>query len=301
MALRSRPAVGGFKPPHAALAEDRRGERCGKGVRDASGGDRKDGAQSSISGIAADVSLLNKVASKPGCSRSARDEPGGRTADWPGGVRHVGDVSPVCCSCTERGKACPDTAVRIVADGEREPAKRLTREAVSTVAGRAGGPARSSGEASAGRGGGGAKGPGHPWCVRLINRERASGRSRVDRLKPSGCACVRGSGGQDDRSPVTRDCHAGICGSRRVRPPPATRRVPRTWKGVLFVGRAFGHGAVQEMKVWPFAVALAEGGCKPPHAALAEDRRGERCGKGARDASGGDREDGAQSSFSGIA
>jgi hypothetical protein len=79
------------------------------------------------------------------------------------------------------------------------------------------------------------------------------------------------------------------------------RRVPRTWKGVLFVGRAFGHGAVQEMKVWPFAAARAEGGCKPPHAALADDRRGERCGKGARDASGGDREDGAQSSFSGIA
>ena len=51
--------------------------------------------------------------------------------------------------------------------------------------------------------------------------------------------------------------------------------------------------------MWPFAAALAEGGCKPPHAALAEDRRGERCGKGARDASGGDREDGAQSSFRG--
>src|ERR1017187_2603595 len=27
LALRSRPAGGGFKPPHAALAEDRRGER----------------------------------------------------------------------------------------------------------------------------------------------------------------------------------------------------------------------------------------------------------------------------------
>jgi hypothetical protein len=27
MALRSRPAGGGFKPPHAALAEDCRGER----------------------------------------------------------------------------------------------------------------------------------------------------------------------------------------------------------------------------------------------------------------------------------
>jgi hypothetical protein len=31
VALRSRPAGGGFKPPHAALAEDCRGERCGKG------------------------------------------------------------------------------------------------------------------------------------------------------------------------------------------------------------------------------------------------------------------------------
>ena len=105
------------------------------------------------------------------------------------------------------------------ADGEREPAKRLNRKAVSTVAGRAGGPARSSGEASAGRGGGGAKGPGHLWCVRPINRERASGRSRMDRLKPSGRACVRGSGGQDDKSPVTRDCHAGICGSRKGETP----------------------------------------------------------------------------------
>ena len=109
--------------------------------------------------------------------------------------------------------------------GRRESAKRLNRKAVSTVAGRAGGPARSSGEASAGCGGGGAKGPGHPWCVRLINRERASGRSSTDRLKPSGCICVRGSGGQDDKSPVTRDCHAGICGSRRVKLPPATRQM----------------------------------------------------------------------------
>ena len=117
MALRSRPAVGGFKPPHAALAEDRRGERCGKGARDASGGDREDGAQSWFSGIAVDVSLLNKVTSKPGCSRSARDESGGCPLFWPGGVRHVGDVSPVCGSCMERGKARLDTAVE---DGERE-------------------------------------------------------------------------------------------------------------------------------------------------------------------------------------
>ena len=128
-------------------ATRRRGERCGKGARDASGGDREDGAQSSFSGIAVDVSLLNKVASKPGCSRSARDESGGCPCFWPGGVRHVGDVSPVCCSCMERGKACPDTAVCLVAEGERESAKRLNRKAVSTVAGCAGGPARSSCEA----------------------------------------------------------------------------------------------------------------------------------------------------------
>src|SRR5664280_1676409 len=32
----------GFKPPHAALAEDRRGERCGKGAHDASGGGEGD-------------------------------------------------------------------------------------------------------------------------------------------------------------------------------------------------------------------------------------------------------------------
>ena len=30
----------------------------------------------------------------------------------------------------------------------------------------------------------------------------------------------------------------------------------------------------------PFGVALRGGGAKPPHAALAEDRRGERCGNG---------------------
>ena len=45
-ALRSRPAGGGSKPPCAALAEDRRGERHGKGAGDASGGDQEDGAQS---------------------------------------------------------------------------------------------------------------------------------------------------------------------------------------------------------------------------------------------------------------
>jgi hypothetical protein len=127
------------------------------------------------------------VTSEPGCSRSARDESGRCPLFWPGGVRHVGDVSPICGFCRERGKARLDTAVHDRVDGEREPAERLNREAVSTVAGRAGGPARSSGEASAGRGGGAAKGPGHLWCVRSINREhvfREELRGQAEAVRP---------------------------------------------------------------------------------------------------------------------
>ena len=41
LALRDRPMGDGLKPPRAALAEDRRGERRGKGVLEASGGDQK--------------------------------------------------------------------------------------------------------------------------------------------------------------------------------------------------------------------------------------------------------------------
>lgn len=45
--------------------------------------------------------------------------------DWPGGVRHVGVVSLICCSRRERGKACPGTGVPwMLGDGERECPKR---------------------------------------------------------------------------------------------------------------------------------------------------------------------------------
>jgi hypothetical protein len=57
-------------------------------------------------------------------------------------------VSLVCGSRAERGKARPGTACP-QAGGERETLKRLKREGLSTVAGRAGGPARSSGEVPA--------------------------------------------------------------------------------------------------------------------------------------------------------
>jgi retron-type reverse transcriptase len=42
MALRDRPMGDDAKPPHAALVSDRRGERCGHGARNASGGDHGD-------------------------------------------------------------------------------------------------------------------------------------------------------------------------------------------------------------------------------------------------------------------
>jgi hypothetical protein len=65
---------------------------------------------------------------------------------WPGGVRHIGDVSLVCCSGTERGKARPDTAALV--GGERERPKRLQPQGTGyRRCGCAGGPARSSGEA----------------------------------------------------------------------------------------------------------------------------------------------------------
>lgn len=50
-------------------------------------------------------------------------------AYWPGGVRHVGDVSPVCGFRMEQEKAGPDTA-RCVVVGERECPKRQTPQGV---------------------------------------------------------------------------------------------------------------------------------------------------------------------------
>ncbi len=70
---------------------------------------------------------------------------------WPGGVRREGGASSVCGFCMERGKAGVCAVVwgieQCFLGGEREPANRLIREAVSTDAACAGGPARSSEEA----------------------------------------------------------------------------------------------------------------------------------------------------------
>jgi hypothetical protein len=49
-------------------------------------------------------------------------------AYWPGGVRHGGDVSLICCFRVEREKACPETSAP--RGGERERPKRLKPQGI---------------------------------------------------------------------------------------------------------------------------------------------------------------------------
>ncbi len=70
----------------------------------------------------------------------------------------------------ERVKASPDTAAAPSAAKGRPPSGEI-REELSTVAGRAGGLARSSWEASAYRSGGGAKGRGRLGETDGVNRK----------------------------------------------------------------------------------------------------------------------------------
>ena len=138
----------------------------------ASGGDRKDGAHIPVLflGFAVDVSLEGNVTSEPGRLWSASGRAQRVPVDWLGGVRHGGDVSPICCSRREHVKACPGTDCRPWRGVERECFERMNRKGLSTDPGWAGGLVRSSGEAPAGRGGGGAKGPGRRWCRSSVNR-----------------------------------------------------------------------------------------------------------------------------------
>jgi hypothetical protein len=66
-------------------------------------------------------------------------------ADWPGGVLHGGDASPVCGFCMKQEKAGVDTVRSGFPGWARGSSPRCA--GVSTVADPAGGPAHSSGEA----------------------------------------------------------------------------------------------------------------------------------------------------------
>ena len=102
----------GVKPPCAALAEDRRGERQGKrcGLI-ASGGDQEDVPEhpEGFVGVAVEALLSIKWRRNRGPLARPRDGPGGYPCYWPGGVRCGGGVSLVCGSRAEHGKASVDT------------------------------------------------------------------------------------------------------------------------------------------------------------------------------------------------
>ncbi len=140
MALRSRPAVGGSKPPHAALADDRRGERWGKGAGRCQVGTRKTNASESL------LTCRNRY--RRHRNRGVKRIPG---QAW----RVCRLLARWCPACRRRepglrlpcgtGEGVPGHALFVRA-GERERSKRRHRKGLSTVAGRAGGPVRSSEE-----------------------------------------------------------------------------------------------------------------------------------------------------------
>jgi hypothetical protein len=141
MALRSRPAEGGSKPPTTALAEDRCGERRGKS-RDL---------------ILAGVSRRDERWSQSGLCRPKRrncvrrhqnqglgcvlGSVWGISAYCPDGVRRTGSMNPVSGSRAEHVNACRETAAgRPVARGSI-PSGRIGK-GQSTVARHAGGLSR---------------------------------------------------------------------------------------------------------------------------------------------------------------
>ena len=89
----------GLKPPRAALAEDRRGERRGKGVQ-ASGGDQGDDRRSKCRELKDDI--------RTGLGSITRDGVWRVPMYWPGGVRHRGGVNLICGSRRERWKVDAD-------------------------------------------------------------------------------------------------------------------------------------------------------------------------------------------------
>ena len=141
MALRSRPAEGGFKPPATALAEDRCGERRRKS-RDMipAGASRGDERWSQCG-------LCRPKRRK--CVRRHQNQGHGGvlgsvwgiSAYCPDGVRRTGSMNPASGSRTEHVNACRETAAGRPAARRRIPGGRI-REGQSTVARHAGGLSR---------------------------------------------------------------------------------------------------------------------------------------------------------------
>ena len=161
LALRSLLAGGGFKAPCAAAVTAVRGERHGKGVLSA----RQLRTGKMVVNICRGRVERCKATSEPGppvCPGMSLGDTRLLPRRRPAYRQHEPDLG----SSMERVKAYPETAAGRLAARGRALSGRI-REEQSTVAGCAGGLARSSCEASAYRSGGGAKGRGcSGWWMR---------------------------------------------------------------------------------------------------------------------------------------
>jgi hypothetical protein len=131
-------------------------------------GEMSDGRESSAVDVSKSVKLMSKPGPRP-CSGTSLGVTRLLPRRHPAYRQHEPDRGP----SMERVKVCPETAAGRLAARGRAPSGR-TREEQSTVAGCAGGLARSSWEAPAYRSGGGAKGRGCPgkW-TRSTERKEA--------------------------------------------------------------------------------------------------------------------------------
>jgi len=163
--LWSRLAGGGFKPPAEALAEDRGLERR----RKRRGWDRvRCGPGRWAMGRKALCRLKRRKLIRWHLNRGLVFALGwawGLPVYCPGGVRRAGSMSPARALARNMWRRAPIPLLRKSAARGRPPSGGI-REELSTVAGRAGGPARSSCEVPAYRSGDGAKGRGRPgWWM----------------------------------------------------------------------------------------------------------------------------------------
>ena len=106
VALRSRPAGDGCKPPRAAAVKSRGGERRGKSRAVSAAGVSREGERKRSTD---DVSKEHRRHQ----NRGRQDAPGGvwrEPADWPGGARHEGGASSVWAPVRNVGTCRPAPA-----------------------------------------------------------------------------------------------------------------------------------------------------------------------------------------------
>ena len=150
VALRSRPAEGGFKPPATALAEDRCGER-GRKSRDLNpaGVSRRDERWPQCGPCRPKRRKCVRWHQNQGFG-CVLGSVWGISAYCPDGVRRTGSMNPVSGSRTEHVNACRETAAGRPAARRRIPGGRI-REGQSTVARHAGGLSRVAGKPGSSR------------------------------------------------------------------------------------------------------------------------------------------------------